>query len=337
MVTVQPRSGVRDLFDGLIPSEVIDAYEHLLTTGGCPAADAGSEVGGTALVEELTSRGMARVFPHTPVDPAWLRPVSADLALQGVLAAHQSQVAEHTQLLLDGQRRLAEAQARYGTPLDSQFPEHLVAVISDRTQISELSAALANTARQEWMTTETLKTEMPLTADFAAPPLPAFRGLVRCRSIYPAAAMDDVVARQIIATCTAAGEQARLLPEVPIKMKLADHTTALLPLTASGAAGALVVRAPVIIAALRDYFELLWEKATPVGVPRADSDANPLTDKEQKVLELMALGLADAAIAHRIGVSLGTVRRHITAIIAKLDVQSRFAAGAAAQRRGWLG
>ena len=33
-----------------------------------------------------------------------------------------------------------------------------------------------------------------------------------------------------------------------MKMKLADHTTAMLPLTPTGTAGALVIRAPVIIA-----------------------------------------------------------------------------------------
>jgi DNA-binding NarL/FixJ family response regulator len=55
------------------------------------------------------------------------------------------------------------------------------------------------------------------------------------------------------------------------------------------------------------------------------------------VLELMAQGLHDDAIAHRVGISTTTVRRHITAIIDRLGVRSRFAAGAAAQRRGWIG
>jgi hypothetical protein len=131
-------------------------------------------------------------------------------------------------------------------------------VVSDRAEISELSAALMNTARKDWMTLETPDTEMPLTGDFALSPLPAFAGRVRCRSIYAASAMDDPTVRRIIAACTEAGEQARLLPAVPMKMKLADHTTAMLPLTPTGTAGALVVRAPVIIAALREYFELLW-------------------------------------------------------------------------------
>ena len=58
-----------------------------------------------------------------------------------------------------------------------------------------------------------------------------------------------------------------------MKMKLADHTTAMLPLTPTGTAGALVIRAPVIIAALREYFEMLWERATPLkpAAPRAAS------------------------------------------------------------------
>jgi DNA-binding NarL/FixJ family response regulator len=47
--------------------------------------------------------------------------------------------------------------------------------------------------------------------------------------------------------------------------------------------------------------------------------------------------VTDAAIARRAQVSTTTVRRHTTAILAKLSVSSRFAAGAAAQRRGWIG
>ena len=126
-------------------------------------------------------------------------------------------------LLLEGQRRLADAQAQFGTWMNGRLPEHLVSVVSDRAKISELSASLVNTARKEWMTLETLNTGMPLTEDFAQPPLPAFGGQVRCRSIYDGAAMDDPFAGRIIQTCAAAGEQVRLLPRIPMKMKLADQ------------------------------------------------------------------------------------------------------------------
>src|ERR1017187_8100033 len=229
---------------------------------------------------------MAHVQPHTPADPAWLRPALPDLALAGVLAGRQSRLAKGQELMVDGQRRLADAQARFGMGMDGRFPAHMVSVVSDRAEISELSAALMNTARKDWMTLENLHTEMPLTEDFARPPLPAFAGRVRCRSIYDAAAMDDPVARRIIQACADAGEQARLLPSVAMKMKLADQTTAMLPLTPSGTAGALLIKAPVIITALREYFEMCWERATPLRSRRADSPGDRLTPAQQAGLDL---------------------------------------------------
>ncbi len=289
-------------------------------------------------MQALTDRGVAHVLPHTPADPAWLRPASPDLALQGVLAGHQNRLAREQELLVDGHRRLADAQARFGIGMNGRFPEHMVSAVSDRAEISELSAALANTARRDWMTLENLNTDMPVTDDFAQPPLPAYGGRVRCRSIYDAAAMESPVARRVIQACADAGEQARLLPRVAMKMKLADHTTAMLPLTPAGTAGALVIRAPVIIAALREYFEMLWDRATPLRPERAAAtSAGRLTAAQQAVLELMAEGLLDDAIARRAGLSTTTVRRHVAAIMTRLDVSTRFAAGAAAQRKGWIG
>ena len=158
-----------------MPAEVIGAYERLLAADGCAKDEAGAFVGDAALVRELTDRGMAQVLPHSPAQPAWLRPASPDLALQGVLAGHQHRLVRDQELLLDGSRRLADAQARFGARMNGRLPEHLVAVVSDRAEISQLSASLANTARQDWMTLENLNTEMPLTEDFAQPPLPASR------------------------------------------------------------------------------------------------------------------------------------------------------------------
>jgi DNA-binding CsgD family transcriptional regulator len=330
-------AGIEGLFDELVPAEVIEAYDRLLATGGCAKDHTESVVGDAELVRALTERGMAHIQPHSPTAPAWLHPASPDLALQGVLAGHQHRLARDQELLLDGTRRLADAQARFGPAGNGHLPEHLVTAISDRAEISELSASLASTARQDWMTLENLATEMPLTQDFAQPPLPASRGLVRCRSIYEASVMDDPVGRRIIRGCVEAGEHARLLPKVPMKLKLADYTTAMLPLTPSGTTGALLIRTPVIIAALREYFEMLWERATPLIPQRGTQPGDGVTPAQHTVLELMAEGLHDDAIARRAGISTTTVRRHIAAIMDRLNVTSRFAAGAAAHRRGWIG
>jgi DNA-binding NarL/FixJ family response regulator len=48
-----------------------------------------------------------------------------------------------------------------------------------------------------------------------------------------------------------------------------------------------------------------------------------LTDREHEVLEMLGDGLSTAEIAHRIGRSPVTVRRHVSAILAKLRVPDR--------------
>lgn len=126
---------------------------------GCAKDQAELLVGSAELVRALTESGMAHIQPHSPTHPAWLRPASPDLALLGVLGAHQNRLARDQELLLNGQRRLADAQAHFGIPMNGRFPEHLVSVVSDREQISELSASLVNTARKDWMTLENLNTD----------------------------------------------------------------------------------------------------------------------------------------------------------------------------------
>jgi len=156
---------------------------------GCAKDQADAVVGDGGLVAALTGWGMAHIQPHSPTDPPWLPQASPDVTLLGVLAGHQNRLARDQELLLDGHRRLADIQAQFGTSMNGPFPAHLVSVVSDRAEIGELSASLASAARKDWMTLENLHTDMPLTGDFAQPPLPAFGGRVRCRSIYAAGAM----------------------------------------------------------------------------------------------------------------------------------------------------
>lgn len=160
---------------------------------------------------------------------------------------------------------------------------------------------------------------------------------MRVRAIYDQASVEHPGVAETMRRSREAGEEQRVLPELPMKMQIADEAAVLLPLTATGADAALLVRDSVpILAGLRHYFELLWERGVPAG-----SGLQPggclLNRAQLDVLSLLAHGLTDKAIGHRLDISDSTVHRHITVIMHHLGVSSRFAAGVAAQRRGWLG
>ena len=60
----------------------------------------------------------------------------------------------------------------------------------------------------------------------------------------------------------------------------------------------------------------------------------PLTSREQDVLEQMAAGLSNRQIADALGISEHTVKFHVSAILGKLGVSSRSAAIRHGMRQG---
>jgi DNA-binding CsgD family transcriptional regulator len=72
------------------------------------------------------------------------------------------------------------------------------------------------------------------------------------------------------------------------------------------------------------------------GVAGPD-DSERLTTREGEVLELVAAGLTNAAIAERLWISPGTVKKHLDNVYAKLGVRNRAAAVAAQPGRAVTG
>lgn len=62
--------------------------------------------------------------------------------------------------------------------------------------------------------------------------------------------------------------------------------------------------------------------------------AEPLTPRELEVLQLLAQGLPNKAIAERLGVSSHTVKFHVNAILSKLGARSRTEAVVLATQMG---
>jgi DNA-binding NarL/FixJ family response regulator len=62
-----------------------------------------------------------------------------------------------------------------------------------------------------------------------------------------------------------------------------------------------------------------------------------LTPRQFEVLDLLCQGLPNKVIGRRLGLSENTVRGHVQAVLAALQVSSRSEAGFAARRRGLVG
>jgi two-component system nitrate/nitrite response regulator NarL len=69
-------------------------------------------------------------------------------------------------------------------------------------------------------------------------------------------------------------------------------------------------------------------------VARAESGIADLTPREQEILCHLAEGQSNKSIARRLGISDGTVKLHVKAILRKLEVHSRVEAAVIAVERG---
>lgn len=332
-MTLRKTQTVARIFALFIPEDLAVAYERLLDSDRLPKGAAAEFLGGQDVVDALTGLGMAHVFPHTPQGPATFRAARPDLALQGVLGDLLARLVRDSKLLEAGYRELLGIQASLSQ--EASGPAHMLEVVTDRQEILQLSQNLINTARQDWMTLESFNSDMPYSEDNIIEGPASARDTVTVRSIYDRAFTESPVGAHIIEACIGQGEQARVMPEVPMKMQIADTSAVLLPLTPAGTGGCVLIHAHPIVPAMREFWEMLWECAVPYGSAAVPSDC-PLTPRQRQVLSLLGQGLTHAMIAGRVGKSEKTVGREVEVIMDRLGTDSPFAAGATAQRRGWL-
>lgn len=148
------------------------------------------------------------------------------------------------------------------------------------------------------------------------------------RTIYPAAVLDTPHGVQWLRSWSTIGEEQRLLPTVASEYAVfGDVGAVALARWGEVESGYVVIRDPLLISTLAAYFDLAWDHAH--AVPYA---ANLQGD--QRLVELLGMGLKDEAIARFLGVGLRTVRRRIAALMSVHGVDTRFQLGAALATTG---
>lgn len=98
----------------------------------------------------------------------------------------------------------------------------------------------------------------------------------------------------------------------------------------------LIAALPAVAQGLVVIDPALSPVVLPSGEPAPEAPSEALTPRELEVLQLMAEGLANKAIAQKLGISDHTVKFHVNAIMSKLNAQSRTEAVVRATRLGLI-
>ncbi|WP_208828096.1 LuxR family transcriptional regulator [Streptomyces ficellus] len=163
------------------------------------------------------------------------------------------------------------------------------------------------------------------------------RGVTQ-RVVYSRASLEHPGhLRETIEPCVEAGEQARVLPSVPVKLVIIDEAYALVSLSIKEADvhnSMLVVQPCGLLSALVALFEQSWLNALPFhGRTTRHSGLAPA---DRRLLWLLAGGATDEVIAREMGVSRRTLYRRLQVLMARLGAANRFQMALQAQRSGWL-
>jgi DNA-binding CsgD family transcriptional regulator len=324
------------LAEQLIPDDVRALYEELIDEGGRIVS--GEDWNETVL--KLLQCGLATKGARMP--PV-LRPVGPETAALRLFARWQRAVDEtrraHAAAALAA-IRIQRVASRFAI---KQASRASCTVVFGKNHAGTLHDSLARTGdrlSREWVTGPygepmTLPTGEPHPVDslyFAPDPEFTARG-GESRILSDQARLDDNAAD--LTAGFSDGEQIRIVRgKLPMKLLLVDDHTALVPLGPYGHP-CVLVRDPKLVATFARFFELMWAKGTP-WTP-GDVQLPIKRDRHrQPILEALAAGLKDEAIARQQGISVRTVRRHITNLMQELGATNRFAAGVAAARRGWV-
>ncbi len=204
--------------------------------------------------------------------------------------------------------------------------------------LEQISNAKSNVALIHLETDHTARnsTEFTMSAK-----LRALERDIDLRVIYPPALLIQPVLRQKVARQLEAGAKVRTTPAPTVQMFLCDGRSAVLTRSADGGPRhAVLVGESILVSVLYLLFDAWWAEAKDVAPYLADpAAADPVTEmgcEERVLLQLLGDGLTDETVAHKLGISVRTVRRRVAVLLRHIEADSRFQAGVLVAKRGWL-
>jgi DNA-binding CsgD family transcriptional regulator len=319
---------------GLVSEEAAEAYDRLHAAVHLPVGAGPGKFDVTAHPgKELLDAGVI-TFAGAG-EKRFVRAVHPSIALRRLLDRQHRHLSALQTDLSDTWQRFAALVSPTSGLIGGDLESGDVRAVRDRAEMARLAAGLYRAPRKLLRATFNSRSgQEPTTEGTLLPPADSVAAGVEFRMIYDTQHVTDKWGSYSIEQSVLAGEQARVRQSVPVNMMHVDDTVALVTIDRTGTQGALHIEAPALLQLLAEWFDVLWDApdTTVIGGRLPDE----LTPVRHKVLTLLASGLTDESIANHTGTAVRTVRRHISAILEILQVDSRFAAGVAAVKRGWL-
>lgn len=268
------------------------------------------------LLDTIAAQGLAS---HTPERPRRYIAAPPALALSTLAAHRRSDIEQALAAIPQLNRQVAEA-AR-----DMPADEELLVELITPAAVQQTFLHMLETAESE------------VVAFQRAPSLfmrgsPRIAGL-SIRSISEPGFLALPRALETLRIDIEHGEQARVCSSLPLKMLLVDRRIGLIPMNLEEQGSAMMmVRSSSLLDALYALFELTWARATPITFSRSGElqTGKPearFSEAAEQVIQLLAVGLNDKAIASDAGISSATLNRRVAELMKALGTKTRFQLG----------
>jgi sugar-specific transcriptional regulator TrmB len=203
----------------------------------------------------LVAKGLATARPGSVVKYAAVAP---DLAIERLVAAHREHLAE---LEREAAEMIATLSPAFEAGQSHTDPLEYVELLRDRGAINERFDELQAAIRKEIL----VFTKPP----YATPPQENLEGIEvtrthEAKSVYELSIFEDPAATEGVRRFIEAGEEARFVDELPLKLVIIDETTVMIgmrdPVAGTPDLTIMVVEHPELASVLKIAFEAVWAR-----------------------------------------------------------------------------
>ena len=212
----------------------------------------------------LVQKGLAVSRPGNVVKYAATAP---ELAIDLLLTAHRDEL---SRMERDARTMVTDLKPAYEAGQAHTDPLEYIEVLRDRRAINERFAELQSAVKKEIL----VFTKPP----YATPPQENVEGLEvsqshAARSLYEFSVFDDPATSRGVQRFVEAGEDARFVPELPLKLVIIDELIVMFgmedPVAGSSDLTIVVVEHPALAKVLKTAFDAIW--ATGLTFDQADA------------------------------------------------------------------